>query len=294
DGIERIKGVWHYGELSGSDNPLVEHDSSKVVEHVLYSQLQKIQSLVDTIEEQNPDLSELYFAGVAGDGSQGVFRREVNYVRDLFDEHLGTAGKSAVLINGNFSFEQVPLATITSIERLLQGIAAKMDKENDILFVFFTSHGSPDFQFVLNQQGLELESLSAESMGRILRDLPIRHKVVVISACYAGGYVKPVKDDRTMVIVASAADKTSFGCSDKREMTYFGEAFFKYSLLQTESFASAFELTRDIVRGMEASEGFDFSNPLIFKPKAIVEQLSAWRQDLKVFRAIQNRTIDSD
>lgn len=294
DGVERIKGVWRYGELISSDNKLVENDSSKIVEYVLYSQAQKVQSIIDSIDKEDPNLSELYFVGVAGDGSQGVFRREVNYVHNLFDKHFGTEGKSAVLINGNVSFKQVPLATLTSIEQLLQGVAAKMDPENDILFVFFTSHGSADFQFQLNQQGLELQSLSAEAMGRILRSLPVRHKVVVISSCYAGGYVGPVKDDQTMLMVASAADKTSFGCSDRREMTYFGEALFKDAFLQSPSFVAAFDLARHIVRGMEAKEGFEFSNPLIFKPKAIVEQLSVWRKQLKEWQAIQNRTIESD
>jgi hypothetical protein len=83
-----------------------------------------------------------------------------------------------------------------------------------------------------------------------------------------------------LVITAAEADKTSFGCSDRARMTYFGEAFFKDSLLQSTSFVDTFYRARDIIRGREAKAGFVYSNPQIFKPKAIVEKLSEWRQQM--------------
>ena len=292
DGITNIKGRWRYGQLVESDNPLVEHNGAVITENVLYQQQQRLDQLLLTITEQDPERTELYFVGIAGDGTQGVFRREVQFIQAMFDRQYGTSGKSATLINSNFSWQQIPLATITSIETMLQGVAAKMDPEQDILFVYFTSHGSKDFNFQLQQPGLDLLSLSAEKMGDILKKLPVRHKVVVISACYAGGYVQPVKDDNTMIIVAAAKDKPSFGCSDAAEMTYFGEAFFKDALPQSDSFIAAFDRAREIVRGREAKEGFDYSDPLIFKPTAIVERLQQWRIELGAWRRDQNRLLD--
>lgn len=292
DGIQVVKGVWRYGRLVTSDNPLVEHNAGAIVEEVLYQQAQRVESMLEDIDEHHPDRVDLYFVGIAGDGNQGVFRREVNFIRERFDTIYDTKNKSALLINGNVSYATVPLATKTSIERTLQGVAEKMDAENDILFIYFTSHGSPDFHFQLAQQGLQLNSLSAEQLGDIISELPVKHKVVVISACYAGGYVQPVKNDFTMVMVAASADKTSFGCTDTGEMTYFGEALFKDALPISDTFADAFDRARDIVRGREAKEGFDFSNPLIFKPKAIREQLALWREDLSELRQEQNRLMD--
>lgn len=292
DGVVEVIGVWHYDKLIHSNNPLIEHDASVVVEDVLYNQSLRLETALDEIEENDLDKIELYFVGVAGDGKQGVFRREVNFIRDQFDRAYGTKNKSLLLVNGDVSYQTVPLATTTSIEVALQGVAKKMDVENDILFVYFTSHGSSDFYFQLVQPGLELASLNADEMGRIMRSLPVRHKVAVISACYSGGYVGPVKDDSTMVIVAASADKTSFGCSDNATMTYFGEAFFKDALPQSDSFVEAFDKARDIVKGREAKENFKHSNPLIFKPQLIRQQLVLWRKDLEQWQLEQNRLIE--
>ena len=293
DGRSSVKGIWQYGKLIDSDNPLVEHDTSRIAEDVLYHQKERLDTLINALDNNDPDLVELYFVGIAGDGSQGVFRREVNYIRDIFDRHFDTANKSALLINSDVTYHQVPLATNTSIRALLQAVAAKMDAENDILFIYLTSHGSADFHFQLFQPGLNLPSLSHEQMGEIIQSLPVRYKVVVVSACYSGGYIQSVKNDYTMVITAASADKTSFGCSDTAEMTYFGEAFFKDALLQSGSFAEAFERARDIVRGREAKEGFDYSKPQIFKPKAIVQQLNYWRYELTERNRQKNKEINA-
>ncbi len=291
DGIARVEGIWQYGQLVSSDNKLVEHDASVIVEDVLYHQSSRVDQMLSAIEENDLEETELYFVGIAGDGTQGVFRREVNFIRDLFDSDYGTRKKSLLLMNGNVSYKEIPLATTTSIETALHGVAEKMDAENDILFVYFTSHGSRDFNFQLAQPGLELSSLSAERMGEIINSLPVRYKVVVISACFAGGYVNSVKDDNTLVVVAASEDKTSFGCSDTSEMTYFGEAFFKDALPVSDDFVSAFDRARDIVRGREAQEDFEHSNPLIFKPKAIVSQLAVWREALAERKKQENRQI---
>jgi len=292
DGISQLKGVWRYGKVEVSDNPLVEHEVTRIVENVLYQQKARLEQALSLVNENDTKKTELYFVGVAGDGKQGVFRREITFIRDQFDQHYGTKNKSLLLANSDVSYESIPLATITSIELALQGVASKMDPENDILFVYFSSHGSSDFEFQLDQPGLQLASLRAKEMGRIMRSLPVRYKVAVISACYAGGYVSPVKDNSTMVLVAASADRTSFGCSDNATMTYFGEAFFKDALPRSISFVEAFDKARDIVKGREAKEGFKHSNPLIFKPQSIRRQLAVWREELKQSQMEKNRQIE--
>lgn len=292
DGITTLMGVWRYGQLISSDNPLVEYDESKIVEDVLYKQSDRLSQALSLVEPNDPEKTEMYFVGVAGDGDQGVFRRELNFIRDQFDSVYGTKNKSISLMNGNVLYKTVPLATNTSIERALVGVANKMDPENDILFIYLTSHGSDDFKFQLKQQGLSLPSISADTLGNVIKALPVRYKVVVISACYSGGFIAPIKDESTMVITAASADKTSFGCSDNSTMTYFGEAFFKDALPLSTSFVEAFDRARDIVRGREARENFTNSNPLIFKPQSIRDQLMIWRQELSLWQEEQNRIIE--
>ncbi len=292
DGISKIEGVWGFDKLVKADNNLAEYNSEVVVEEALYSQVSSIEEQLAAIDVQDPNAIEMYFVGIAGDGSQGAFRREVKAIKNIFDEEYDTKNKSVLLINSNVTYQDIPLATPTSIEKVLQGVAEKMDAENDILFLHMTSHSSKEFNFSLALDGLNIMDLSAKRMGEIVRKLPVKFKVIVVSACYAGGYLEKVKDDNTLVIVASSADKTSFGCSHNTNMTYFGEAFFKDALPNSSSFIDAFDRSRDIVRGREAKENFEYSEPLIFKPKAIREHLLSWRKELADRIRQRNITIE--
>ncbi|ODS22750.1 hypothetical protein AB835_12485 [Candidatus Endobugula sertula] len=278
DGIQQVNGEWEYGRLIKSDQPQLVVDKPKLAEYALYHQVKILDEQLSSLDAHDTENIDLYFVGIAGDGSQGVFRREMDFVKSYFDENYATKGKSITLVNSPLTYDKKPLATVTSIEKTLQQVAEKMDASNDILFVYLSSHGSRDFRLQLEQPGLSLLPLSADALGKMLKALPVQHKVVVISACFSGGFVNSLKHDSTMIIMASEHDKMSFGCHDRAHMTYFGEAFFKDSLHQSATFVDAFYRARDIVRGREAKEGFENSNPLIYKPKAIVAHLKKWRE----------------
>ena len=281
DGTKQVTGRWHHGALVESNERNHIIDPQAVIERVLYNQKHLLNDNWRQLVENDPDKVDLYFLGIAGDGSQAVFRREVLAVKDYFDSYYDTEGKSTVLINSSSTYETYPLATNTSIELTLNAIADRMDKDNDILFVYMTSHGSEDFEFYLHQQSAQFNDLSASQLNDMLDSLPIRWKVIFISACYSGGFIPALKNNDTLIITAAAEDKASFGCSDRSERTYFGEAFFEDALPMSSSFVDAFDKAKSIVAGREAKEGYEHSNPQIHKPTAIVEQLSLWREQLR-------------
>jgi hypothetical protein len=97
--------------------------------------------------------------------------------------------------------------------------------------------------------------------------------VIVVSACYAGGYIEPLRDANSIVITAAAADRTSFGCETGRDFTYFGEAYFRDALARTRSFTDAFELAKAAVAKKEAEEHLTPSSPQIWVGPAIAERL---------------------
>lgn len=103
-------------------------------------------------------------------------------------------------------------------------------------------------------------------------------RIIVVSACYSGSFIKILQDERTAIFTAAAADKTSFGCSDQRELTYFGEAFFKDSLAQSGSLEESFDQTLILINERESSENRTSSNPQsrigdLIRPK--LEELNA-------------------
>ena len=276
DDTKQLTGTWRYGELIESDDK--NHNLSPEInnEIVLYNQQELLEKSWQALEPNDPEKIDLYFLGISVDGSQAVFRREIQFIQDYFDKTFHTQGKSIALINARKTIKEIPLATITSIKRTLQEFAQRMDVENDILFIYMSSHGSKDFEFSLKQTGLALPDLPVQTLADILADLPIRWKIIVVSACYSGGFIPPLENDNTLIITAASAEQKSFGCRDDAEFTYFGEAYFKDALSQTNDFIEAFEIARTIVQEREKAEDYEQSQPQIHKPQAIQQQLQRW------------------
>ena len=284
DDTKQLTGTWRYGELIESDDK--NHNLSPEInnEIVLYNQQELLEKSWQALEPNDPEKIDLYFLGISGDGSQAVFRREIQFIQDYFDKTFHTQGKSIVLINATKTIKEIPLATITSIKRTLQKIAQRMDVENDILFIYMSSHGSKDFEFSLKQTELALPDLPVQTLADILADLPIRWKIIVVSACYSGGFIPPLENDNTLIITAASAEQKSFGCRDDAQFTYFGEAYFKDALSQTNDFIEAFEIARTIVQEREKAEDYEQSQPQIHKPQAIQQQLQRWATEERIRR----------
>jgi hypothetical protein len=108
---------------------------------------------------------------------------------------------------------------------------------------------------------LQLEQLTDDDLTAALRDSGIRRRIIVISACYAGAFIQPLEDPDTIVIAAAAPDRTSFGCSDDRDMTYFGEAFYRDALPRARTLQDAFAAAKAAIAERERQEHETPSQP---------------------------------
>lgn len=283
NGKPGLTGTWKYGRYIGDGSQPDPRESN--TEKALYLQHQLLDETIDKVIATDQDKINLYFIGVGGDGKQDVFYKEITYIRDLFDQSFDTKGRSAILVNNAETVETTPLVTVTSVERVLNDVANKMDAKKDILFLYLTSHGSKKHELAIDQDGMSLPDLPAGRLAEILKALPIQWKVVVVSACYSGGFIPALKDDHTMIITASAHNKTSFGCSDEADMTYFGRAYFKESLNTSSSFEAAFAKAKELVYQWEEKEiegdKKKHSDPQISSPKRISNYLKKWRKQFK-------------
>jgi hypothetical protein len=142
-----------------------------------------------------------------------------------------------------------------------------MDHENDLLVLILTSHGSQAGGAV--QAGRREETLSPAALAGMLGRTGIQHRIVVISACYSGVFVRPLANDDTLVITAADFDHSSFGCQDKVKWTYFGDAFFNTALRHTADLRSAFATARKLISVREKHEGLVPSSPQIAGGKNI-------------------------
>ena len=226
---------------------------------------------------QRPDdlPAAAFFVGFAGQGDQRVFAGEIALARKVFAAKFGSAQRSVLLVNDQRDFETLPLASPTALRYALSGIAARMKLDRDVLFLALSSHGSKDGELMVSNGMLALNNLSADDLATALRESGIKWKVIVVSACYAGKFIEPLRDDNTIVIAAAAADRTSFGCSDDRDLTYFGEAFYRDALPTASDLEAAFQKASTEIAARERAEDRTASNPQAYFGRAVVAHLES-------------------
>jgi hypothetical protein len=205
----------------------------------------------------------VYFIGFAGDGDQGVFRREAQFASQAFGERFGSAERSVLLVNDVEDRDSYPLASLSGLALTLKVLAGRMRADDDVLVLFLTSHGSPDGLEVTNGS-LPLAQLAPADLREALDDSGIRYRVLVVSACYAGVFVDELKTDTTAIITAADASHSSFGCDDDRDLTWFGEAFLKDSLPASASLEEAFKKAAALVTRREQAQHEVHSNPQLY------------------------------
>jgi hypothetical protein len=216
---------------------------------------------------------QLFFVSFAGWGPQAVFKREALAVRELFDARFGTKGHSLALINHASTVKEVPIASSDNLDKALVHIGGLMHKDEDVLFLFLTSHGKKNVFAVERPGGLPPDDLTPESLKAILDRSGIKNRVIVLSACHSGSFIPTLADPSTLVIAAAHADRTSFGCEDQREWTYFGDAFFNQALRNERSFERAFAKAKTTIAQWEQQQGLIQSMPQIAGGEALSVRL---------------------
>jgi hypothetical protein len=189
-------------------------------------------------------------------GDQDVFRSEATGAAQVVAGRFGSGP-----INVQYNSKKGGGATIKALAMSLKVAANGMDAKNDVLFLILTSHGSRVGLAV--KAGRLTQTLTPSNLADMLAQTGVRHKVVVISACYSGVFIPRLANPDMLVITAADADHPSFGCRDKARWTYFGDAFFNVALRQAKSLKDAFVVARALVQKRELREHFEPSNPLM-------------------------------
>ncbi|MGE8145815.1 C13 family peptidase [Pseudomonas frederiksbergensis] len=233
---------------------------------------------------------ELYTLTLGGDGKQSVFLRESDYVANMLASRFGAYGQIR-LVNHREHLADRPMATRENLRRAAQTLAERSGPE-DLLFIYLTSHGTSEHELVLDQPRMELADLPADELAAVLAPLKNRDKIIVISSCYSGGFIPALKDERTLIMTASRADRVSFGCSEEANFTYFGDALFAQALNQTDDLEQAFKLAKATVAERELADNFEASEPQIWAPKTVLSHWQLLRKQ-QARKALQSAAISS-
>jgi hypothetical protein len=249
-------------------------------EAVLATQGFILNHALDTLQEERPGRTDLYFVSFAPDGRDDAYRKDAEAAQQVMDTRWGTAGRSVMLLNNPQTLISAPFATVTNLRETLNEIGDVINTDDDVVMVYLAGRSAPDHRLAASQPPLSLVELSPLGLKQLLDDAGIKWRIIVVAACYAGGYIEPLKNENTLIIAASQADRESFGCADRRDATFFGGAFFTEGMGKSDSIETAFEGARDRVAAREKEAGYaPPSNPQIHVGSEIAGKLKSLQRN---------------
>jgi hypothetical protein len=209
----------------------------------------------DALLPQRAGLVDAYVVSVALD-SDPVFGREARESAKVLSRRYDATGRTILLArNGD-----APAGSLESLTLALARVAEVMDKKQDVLVLYATSHGAKiGIAYHDGDEGYGI--LSPKRLAAILDELGIRNRLLILSACYSGVFVPVLSNDTTVLLTAASSDRTSFGCRAENDWTFFGDALINHALRKPQSLGDALTEARDMISEWEMSNRLPSSNP---------------------------------
>ena len=211
----------------------------------------KLDRALHALLPQRPGTVDAYVVAIALD-SDPVFAREARVAGQVLGRRYGAAGRTIVLAGSDGSGpSQLPRGTPETLAIVLARLAELMDRREDVLILYSTSHGAPVGLFYHdgdNGYGL----ISPNRLAGMLDGLGLRNRLLILSACYAGVFVPRLHSDTTAILTAASFDRSSFGCVAENDWTFFGDPMINHALRKPQPLAAAFAEAAHLVAGWEA------------------------------------------
>lgn len=236
------------------------------------SQRALLQAQADRLAPPRPGATSIYAIGIAGWADEDVFLKELDGGLAVMGALLPIRDRTLRLVNHRETSESTPLANQRNFAAAVHAVGAVMNKNDDVLLLLMTSHGTPS-GFALRLPNEVTTELAPDEVAAALDKEGIRNRIAIVSACYAGIFMPPLASDDAIVLTASDAKNTSFGCAPERDWTYFGDAFFRQSLRRGWDLQQAFDNARVLISGWELMDRAPPSNPQGHFGPALVSKL---------------------
>ncbi len=250
-------------------------------EDIFYKQHERVQQSLNKLQPHRPGKPDMYFVSFSSDWKEKRLMVESGQVQEYFENRFQNKGRSLRLVNHRETMDRLPLATVTNLKESLKQIAARMNTEEDILFLYITSHGSEFNEVTVEMGDLPMQSLDAGVLAELLKESGIKWKVIVINTCYSGGFIETIKDDTTLIMTAASEDELAYFCAwDREDCRDFSKALLVDGFNDTNSFKQAFSTAASRIRKLEEKHNGPYSQPQIKSTPQIEKKLEEWTQTL--------------
>lgn len=211
---------------------------------------------------QRPRVVDAYVVVAALDADP-VFNREAREAGRVLARRFDAEGRTLVLAHDEGSDKADVAATPERLARALDGVAALMNRDEDVLVLYTTSHGSPEAGLNFRDPERGEAVIAPLQLAAMLDHSAAKNRLIILQACFSGQFVPALAGPRTVIATAASSMRSSFGCAASNDWTFFGDALINESMRQPDTLVR--QLRRAFVRilGWEQKLGYDSSSPQI-------------------------------
>lgn len=222
----------------------------------------RLTAALGKLEPQRPGVVDA-FVVVAALDSDPVFGHEAREAGRVLARRFGAEGKTVVLAEDQGGDRADAAGTPAHLGLALARAAALMDRGEDVLVLYTTSHGSPhaglNYEHSVHGAGV----ITPVQLAGMLGEHGFQNRLIVLQACFSGQFIPALAAPRTVVVTAASSMNPSFGCSPGNDWTFFGHAFINQAMRMADSFARQFRRAVVSIIGWEQKLGIEPSNPQI-------------------------------
>jgi hypothetical protein len=212
------------------------------------------------------------FVVVAALDSDPVFNREAREAGRVLARRFGAEGKTIVLAEDQGDDRADAAGTPANLGVALARTAALMDRAEDVLVLYTTSHGSPHAGLNFEHSTYGASIVSPAQLAGMLNEHGFQNRLIILQACFSGQFIPALAAPRTVIATAASSMNSSFGCSPGNDWTFFGHALVNQAMRKADTFARQFRRALVTIIGWEQKLAIEPSNPQI----QIGKEAGAW------------------
>jgi hypothetical protein len=231
----------------------------------------RMQEAVAKLQPQRPGVVDAYVVVAALDADP-VFNREAREAGRVLARRFDAEGRTLVLASDEGSDIASAPATPERLASALGSVAAVMDRDEDVVVLYTTSHGSPDAGLNFRDPARGAAVIAPAQLAAMLDRPGLKNRLIILQACFSGQFVDALSAPRTVVATAASSMKSSFGCSAGNDWTFFGYALINQAMRQPDTFVRQFRRAFVTIIGWEQGAGFESSSPQI----SVGDETAGW------------------
>jgi len=223
---------------------------------------QRLEAVLGRIQPQRPGTIDAYVLVAALDGDP-VFNREAREAGRVLAARFGAAGRTLVLARDEGSDHGDAAATPQRLATALDRLAAAMDRQEDVLVLYTTSHGSPHAGLNYRDPAYGDALITPTELAAMLDHAGARNRLIILQACFSGQFVPALQGPRTVIATAASSMKSSFGCAAGNDWTFFGYALINQAMRQPDTVVRQLRRAFVTIVGWEQALDYESSSPQI-------------------------------